>query len=275
MAVGLSGGPDSLALVAALVAEGVQVRALCVDHQLDANSAEVAYKAASIARGFGAEAEVLHVRVKSSKGMEADAREVRYRALTQAVGEGVLAVGHTRDDQAETLLLSALRGKAAGMPRWRDMGAVQLWRPLLHVGRVDTLGACEELGLEPWMDPLNHAEASRRVALREYILPQLSQLIGGDAVTALAGAAEELVRDEQALEWWAGDVEKLEHAPSAVRRRAIAKMLQQAGIELKKAHLDAGEALVCDWHGQGAVKLGKGLELVRKDGTLWVERAER
>lgn len=275
VAVGLSGGPDSLALVAALVAEGAQVRALCVDHQLNPDSTNIAGEAARKAQQLGATAEVLSVRLESRSGMEADARKARYQALIQATGTGVLAVGHTRDDQAETLLLGALRGKATGMPRWRELGKVRLWRPLLGVGRADTVGACEELGFDPWMDPLNHADTSRRVAVREQVMPQLSQLIGGDAVAALAGAAEELVRDEQALECWAGDVDKLEHVPSAVRRRAIARMLQQAGVEVKKVHLDAGEAIICNWRGQGAVNLGKGLELVRKDGTLWVERAER
>ncbi|GGG80059.1 tRNA lysidine(34) synthetase TilS [Corynebacterium pelargi] len=276
VAVGLSGGPDSLALLAALRAEGAAVTALCVDHQLNPDSAAVAERAAEQAALLGATPRILQVAVAKGKGMEAQARKARYEALEKASRDGgVLAVGHTRDDQAETLLLSALRGKAVGMPEWRNLGQVRLWRPLLAVSRADTVGACKELDISFWEDPLNNPHASRRVAIRQEIIPQLSRLIGGDAVAALAAAAAEQARDEQALGLWAEQVEELTSAPGAVRRRAIAAMLLQAGVEVKKAHLDAGEDLLCNWHGQGAVNVGNRLALVRKDGTLWLERAER
>ncbi|AZA08445.1 tRNA lysidine(34) synthetase TilS [Corynebacterium pseudopelargi] len=276
VAVGLSGGPDSLALVAALRAEGAEVTALCVDHQLHPDSTAVAKRAAEQAAALGATPRILQVEVAKGKGLEAQARKARYEALEKASRDsGVLAVGHSRDDQAETLLLSALRGKAVGMPEWRTLGQVRLWRPFLALSRADTVGACIELDLPFWNDPLNNASTSRRVAIREEVMPALSALIGGDAVAALAAAAAEQARDEQALTQWAQKVDELQTVPSAVRRRAIASMLLQAGVEVKKAHLDAAEDLLCNWHGQGAVNVGNRLALVRKDGTLWLERSER
>ena len=121
--VGLSGGPDSVALLAGTLAEGREVEAICIDHGLQDASAEVAATAAETARALGAAATVLRIDVSSTGSMEANARHARYTALTSAANGRPIWVGHTMDDQAETLLLSALRGHATGMlerSTWED-----------------------------------------------------------------------------------------------------------------------------------------------------------
>ena len=199
VAVGLSGGADSLALMAALVAEGHEVLALCVDHGLQDGSRAQAERAAEQARKLGARARVLSV-AAGAESMEAAARVARYRALAAACAdEGLeVAVAHTADDQAETLLLGALRGRVTGMGERSEVEGARVVRPLLGVRRADTEGACAELGLSAWQDPQNADTNFRRVALRREVIPQLSRIIGGDAVPALAQAAGDAALDDAA-----------------------------------------------------------------------------
>ena len=183
--IGLSGGADSLGLVAAALAEGRDVLALCVDHGLQSDSATVADRAVAMARSLGAEARSVKVQVKPGN-IEAQAREARYEALmTAAAAESrSVWVAHTMDDQAETYLLGSLRGRAVGMP---VSGTVI--RPFLSVRRADTVAACAELGLEVWHDPMNADPRFRRVRVRTEVLPLLADIHGGDPVPPLAAAA--------------------------------------------------------------------------------------
>lgn len=292
IAVGLSGGADSLALTAALVAEGFEVQALCVDHGLQPGSAEQAGKAAGQAESLGARAEVLKVEVADRGSLEAAARLARYQAFAGATRLPV-AVAHTADDQAETLLLGALRGKVAGMLPAAEIEGVRVVRPLLQVRRAQTLAACEELGLEVWHDPQNRDTSFRRVALRREIIPQLSQLIGGDAVPALAQAAGDAALDDAALSNAAIDSggfniaepgsEVLDAAELAalsepVRRRVLAAWLHEQGAEVTREVLRGVGKLCTNWHGQGGVavapslkeqkNMGQRLEVRRVGGKL-------
>ncbi|WP_269511965.1 tRNA lysidine(34) synthetase TilS [Corynebacterium faecium] len=264
--IGLSGGPDSLALAAAAAAEKKDVRCVVVDHGLQDGSAEVARRAAVVARGFGLAAEVVRVEVGEGN-LEAAARSARYEALL-AYGSDVW-VGHTVDDQAETLLLGALRGNPSGMaPR-----VGRIVRPFLGIRRADTVGACEELGLDPWHDPMNADPAFRRVAMRNQVLPQLSELLGGDAVPALAATADRIAAD-QALIASLTDLApttscaELKADAGPVRRRRLAAWLLGEGVPLQGDQLDAVEALVVDWHGQGPVAVAGGRAVVREGGQL-------
>ena len=264
--IGLSGGPDSLALAAAAAAEGKDVRCVVVDHGLQPGSAQVAGQAARAARGFGLRADVARVEVGAGN-LEAAAREARYAALL-SYGEDVW-VAHTADDQAETLVLGALRGNPSGMsPR---NGRVV--RPFLGVRRADTVGACEELGLEPWHDPMNADPAFRRVAVRRQVLPLLSELLGGDAVPALAATADRIAAD-QALIASLTDLTpttscaQLRADAGPVRRRRLAAWLLGEGVPVQGDQLAAVEALVVDWHGQGPVAVAGGRKVVRDGGTL-------
>ena len=264
--IGLSGGPDSLALAAAAAAENKDVRCVVVDHGLQEGSAEVAGRATQAVRAFGLAAEV--VRVKVAEGnLEAAARSARYEALL-AYGADVW-VGHTADDQAETLLLGALRGNPSGMaPR-----TGRVVRPFLGIRRADTVGACDELGLKPWHDPMNADPAFRRVAVRRQVLPLLSELLGGDAVPAIAATADRIAAD-QALIASLTDLSpttscaELAEDAGPIRRRRLAAWLLEEGVPVQGDQLEAVEALVVDWHGQGPVAVAGGRAVVREGGKL-------
>ena len=279
VAVGLSGGADSLALMAALVAEGHDVLALCVDHGLQDGSRAQAERAAEQARKLGARARVLNVEAGATgqKSMEAAARVARYRALAAACAdEGLeVAVAHTADDQAETLLLGALRGRVAGMSERSEVEGARVVRPLLNVRRANTEGACAELGLSAWQDPQNADTHFRRVALRREVIPQLSRIIGGDAVPALAQAAGDAALDDAALRTPpTTDCADLAAMAEPRRRRAIATWLVSEGVEVtRRAVGDVGK-LCTHWHGQGPVavrsarQVGQRLEVARIGGKL-------
>ncbi|MBK4144268.1 tRNA lysidine(34) synthetase [Corynebacterium macginleyi] len=316
VAVGLSGGADSLALCAAMIAEGHDVIALCVDHSLQDGSREQAEKAARQAESLGAQARVLAVQVPKDRGksMEAVARHERYVAMAMAVaaweqrenaasrraemcerdtelGEAAreksargkrgkggpleIALAHTADDQAETLLLGALRGRVAGMPERAVVEGARVVRPFLQVRRANTVGACAELGLEVWHDPHNADTDFRRVALRREIIPELSRVIGGDAVPALAQAAVDTARDEEYLATAAtADCAELAALPEPRRRRAIAAWLIEQGVKVTKEGIGGIGKLCTDWHGQGPVAVssarqaGQRLEVARIGGKL-------
>ena len=279
VAVGLSGGADSLALMAALVAEGHDVLALCVDHGLQDGSRAQAERAAEQARKLGARARVLDVEAGTTgqKSMEAAARVARYRALAATCAdEGLeVAVAHTADDQAETLLLGALRGRVAGMSERSEVEGARVVRPLLGVRRADTEGACAELGLSAWQDPQNADTNFRRVALRREVIPQLDHIIGGDAVPALAQAASDAALDDAALHTPpTTDCAALAAMAEPRRRRAIAAWLVGEGVEVTRKGVGDVGKLCTHWHGQGPVavrsarQVGQRLEVARIGGKL-------
>lgn len=291
--IGLSGGPDSLALVAAAAAEGKDVRAVVVDHGLQPGSADVAARAAAQSERFCVSADVVRVTVDTAPGesLEAAARTARYAALADAAAPHSalgapreIWVAHTLDDQAETLLLGALRGNPAGMAPVSSFEtgahAFRLARPFLGIRRADTVGACNELGLEPWHDPMNDDRAYRRVAVRHDIIPALSNLIGGDAVPALARTAERIAADQALLAARTDlsptdDCDALAADPAPVRQRRILAWLRKEGVRVAGEPLTASSAQLTDierlcrhWHGQGPVTIGVGFSVARAGGTL-------
>ncbi|WNV91755.1 tRNA lysidine(34) synthetase TilS [Umezawaea sp. Da 62-37] len=278
VAVAVSGGADSLALAAATAHVagrlGLAVRGLVVDHGLQAGSAEVAERAAGQCRELGLDAEVLPVVVQGPGGPEAAARRARYAALRPA--KGLVLLGHTMDDQAETVLLGLGRGSGprsiAGMrpldPPWG--------RPLLGTSRATTTAACAALGLDPWLDPHNTDPAFTRVRLRADVLPLLEDVLHGGVAAALARTAAQLREDNDALDGIAeafggdpADIAALEPLPAAVRRRVIRRWLLASGTpELSDSHVRAVDALVAGWKGQGGVWLSGGLVARRAHGRL-------
>ena len=280
--VAVSGGADSLALAAALAREGprrgLAVHGLVVDHGLQAGSRDVAERAAGQLRDLGVPAvRVLPVEVTGPGGTEAAARRARYAALRAALPESWILLGHTRDDQAETVLLGLGRGSGprsiAGM-RTHD----HPWgRPLLDVPRATTVAACAQLGLTPWADPHNTDPAFTRVRLRHEVLPLLDDVLAGGVAAALARTAAQLREDVDALDAlaaaldWDGDVAELSGHPAALRRRVLRKWLLASGVrELTDAHLRAVDDLIGRWRGQGGVWLPGGLEANRAHGRLHV-----
>lgn len=292
-----SGGADSLALAAAtsFVAPRIGWRAglLTVDHRLQVGSGKRAGELADWARQIGlTPVEVLPVEVSGRPGgPEAAARAARYEALASAAGRlGAAAVllGHTRDDQAETVLLALARGAGprglAGMPACRDADGVAWVRPLLGIAREQVREACAAQGLQPWEDPHNADPAYARARVRRDALPALISALGERVVDNLARTAGQVAADNAALDAWAAraldaaragdralDVTALRALPDAVRTRVLhawARELGTSGSALSQRHVRALDAMVTDWHGQGPAYLPGGRTVTRRSGRL-------
>lgn len=282
--VACSGGADSLALAWAAhhVAgrRGTPVRALVVDHGLQPASDAAASAAVGACASFGLDACVARVEVADDgAGPEASARAARYAALREAVADGADArvlLGHTLDDQAETVLLGLARGSGvrslAGMRAERGV----LLRPLLGVRRATTEAACAELGLSPWQDPMNADPRFARVRVRERVLPVLERELGPGIAQALARSAANAAQahdlvaalgDETPPEL-ADDCAHLAGLAPGVRRAVLAGWLASRGVpDLAVTHVDAVERLVTHWRGQLGVDVPGG-RVTRRDGRL-------
>ncbi|WP_092628270.1 tRNA lysidine(34) synthetase TilS [Actinopolyspora mzabensis] len=290
LVVACSGGPDSLALAAATTHfarhRDVPVHGVVVDHGLQPGSDRVASEAADQLTRLGcAEVDIARVEPDGVGGTEAAARRVRYEALRLRRPEGApVLLGHTLDDQAETVLLGLGRGSGArSLAGMRPLDGPWV-RPFLGVTRRTTERACEELGLRPWRDPHNTDPAFTRVRLRAEVLPLLEEVLQGGVAEALSRTAVQLREDADALDAvaagvrervadsWGLDARSLAEHPPALRRRVLRDWLSGQGVpELSDAHLRAADALVGDWRGQGGHALPGNFALVRRRGTLLVE----
>ncbi|MFF0368029.1 tRNA lysidine(34) synthetase TilS [Micromonospora sp. NPDC005087] len=295
--VACSGGADSLALAAAtaFVAPrlGRAAGLVTVDHGLQAGSAQRAEAVASWAREAGfTPATVVRVEVAGRPGgPEAAAREARYQALTEVAGQhGAVAVlaGHTRDDQAETVLLALARGAGprglAGMPVRRDLAGVPLLRPLLEISREQTRAACEVLGLSPWQDPHNIDPSYARSRVRADALPALVRALGPGVLDNLARTARLVAADNAALDELAEtalaaarcsdgglSVRALAGLVPAVRGRVLHTWARELGAlpgALSYRHVNALDALITKWHGQGPADLPGGIRVLRRADRL-------
>ena len=274
---GVSGGGDSMALAAACVAARLDVTTVTVDHGLQDGSATVAARTASLCTGLGAHARTVSVTVEGSG--EGPARSARYAALGEAAAGRPVLVAHTADDDAEGLLLSLARGSGTGsLAGLRSVthdhpvvaaGAALLGRPLLDATRENTQGSCAELGLTVWHDPHNVSPDITRSRVRHELLPLAREILGAHVDTSLARSARLLREDadeldrqaEQALAAVVGEgdpgspipVAPLEQLSAPLRRRVFRGWLAASAGPLTSTHLDALDALVTDWHGQGPV----------------------
>jgi len=302
--VACSGGADSLALAAgtAFCAPrlGLLAGAVVVDHGWREDSARVAERAAAECLGLGLDpVDVVAVDSGGDGGPEAAARRARYRALDEAVtrhrGTAVL-LGHTADDQAETVLLGLARGSGARSLAGMAAERGPLRRPLLGLSRTTTRAACRAAGMHPWDDPANDDPAYARARVRAAV-PLLERLLGPGLVDGLCRTAAMLREDADALDAAAADllaaatlpagdgagdagtdldVALLVAAPDAVRRRALLAALRAAGSpagSLGRRHVLAVDALVVAWRGQGVVHLPGRVEAGRHCGRLLVRRA--
>jgi len=288
--VAVSGGADSLALAAALVPEAknllVNLVGVTIDHQLQERSGEQAAKVLSQFSELGIEqVETVKVEVEILDGLEASARRARYGAL-ESVAEKynakLIFLGHTLNDQAESVLLGLARGSGArslsGMARCTG----KYCRPLLAITRAETLAACSENNLTPWIDPHNSDSQFARVRVRTDALPKLEESIGPGITQALARSADLLRDDADALDGWATqaaasldladlEISLLADLPKAVRTRLLRKAIYAAGApigSITAEHVASVEALVTSWHGQGACSLPGGVKVSRISGRL-------
>jgi tRNA(Ile)-lysidine synthase len=314
--VACSGGADSLALAtaAAFVAPRLDLRAggVTVDHGLQPGSGERAAEVAGLLAKFGLDpVRAVAVTVPSGRGAragpEAAARVARYGALDLAAeeyGAAAILLGHTLDDQAETVLLGLARGSGgrslAGMPARRG----RYRRPLLAVRRATTGAACAELGLEPWQDPHNRDLRFARARVRHQALPALETALGPGVAEALARTASQLRADAECLDDLAFtesgqlrgygseipgglggvgppgasrdparlDVGRLGALPAAIRTRVLRDAAIMAGCPpgaLTAGHIDRIDALITKWRGQRWVDLPGGVRARRRDGKVW------
>ena len=220
-------------------------------------------------------------------GPEAAARQARYLALDAEARahSATVLLGHTLDDQAETVLLGLARGSGGRSLAGMAPRAGHLLRPFLNLRRDTTEQACAEFGLDPWQDPHNTDRRFTRVRVRETVLPTLEAELGPGVAEALARTAE-LLRDDTALldrlaaeayrtaEGLGGtdtlDCTALESQPPALRRRILRLWLLAHGIgDLTLRHIGAVESLIIDWHGQKSIQL-PGATVTRNEGRLSV-----
>ncbi|MET4637713.1 tRNA lysidine(34) synthetase TilS [Mycetocola sp. 2940] len=290
--VALSGGPDSLALAAATAFEapplGFRAGAVIVDHGLQDGSGDAAAQAAAAAERLGLSPVVVRkVDVVLGNGPEAAARDARYRAIDDVVestdARWVL-LGHTLDDQAETVLLGLARGSGAGSLRGMAPVAGVYLRPLLNVHRKTAHAACVAENLEPWIDPHNSDPRFTRVRLRTSVLPVLEKELGPGISEALVRTAEQLREDSEALDRMveemieeicepaeagiAVDVRALAVNPTALRNRIIRLVASsEFGRSLDRNHTLEIARLVTDWHGQGPIDV-PGIRVRREGGLI-------
>lgn len=310
----VSGGGDSLALAAALAAEAaaheVTAGAIIVDHGLQPESTDVALLAAQQCADLGlAPVAVVPVEVVATgEGLEAAARDARYAALAEtaaAMAEQhpmhLVLLGHTRDDQAEQVLLGLARGSGArslaGMPVLTVRDGTPFARPLLHLSRQTTHDACAAWGLTPWTDPMNEDPSFLRVRARS-ALADLETDLGPGIVEALTRTADLLRDDADLLDELATeatpvtdadgaddgsggtsvDVSALADLPGALRSRVWRRLLLAAGApagSLAAGHVAACDRLVTDWHGQGPLHLPGDLRVTRAHGRVHITSAVR
>lgn len=213
-------------------------------------------------------------------GPEARARALRYALLEQAADRlgALVLLGHTRDDQAETVLLGLARGSGARALAGMPAGRGRFRRPLLTLDRSTTRAACAEAGLAPWDDPHNDDVGFARVRVRANALPALEAAVGPGVAAALARTADQCREDADALDSLTPDTEDvvvLAALPAALRARAVKRWAERAcGSAVTKAHVDALRVLVEDWRGQGPVALPGGVRAVRRDGRLLAEPSD-
>ena len=298
--VACSGGADSLALVRAATAERKRAGAIVIDHGLQEDSREVANTAAHRCREFGADpVEIITVTVAQgakSGGPEAAARTARRAALSEAAqrhGAAAILLGHTRDDQAETVLLRLARGSGA-----RSLSAMSvrdgLWRrPVLNLSRSVVRDSVADV--VTWADPHNEDDRFARTRVRHDALPALVAALGPDVIDGLARSAQLLRDDADALDLlthdaWRGYaivdpggtsiefmVADLLTVPRAVRSRLLRRAAIEVGSSpaaLTHAHVSCMLAFLEQWHGQGHADLPGRVRVDRRCGRLRVFIAE-
>ncbi|GGX98073.1 tRNA lysidine(34) synthetase TilS [Streptomyces minutiscleroticus] len=297
--VACSGGADSMALASALAFEapklGVRAGGVTVDHGLqpgsDLRAAEVVHRLTGLGLG---PVESVAVSVGREGGPEAAARDARYAALDAVAerhGAAAVLLGHTRDDQAETVLLGLARGSGirslSGMAEVSGSGG-RYRRPFLQLDRQTARKACMAQSLPVWDDPHNADPAYTRSRLRQEGLPALEKALGKGVVEALARTAQLSRDDADALDAWASragesvrddsgllECTKLFALPPAVRRRVLRRAAIEAGApagSLFARHIEEIDRLITGWRGQGGINLPGKVVAQRQGGKLVIRQ---
>ena len=283
--VAVSGGADSLALAYAVSMEvkklALQLSAVTIDHQLQDKSSDQAATVVEQMKILGIECTIEKITVEITDGLESSARRARYESFDR-LNAAKIFLGHTHNDQAETVLLGLSRG--SGTRSLSGMAEVngKYIRPFLTITREQTEQACAEIGLTPWNDPHNKDSQFARVRVRTQALPVLEETIGPGISDALVRSAQIFRDDADALDQWAEqeilgldlhdlDCTYLQGLPKAIRSRIIRRAIYAAGApsgSLTAEHVGAVEALICAWNGQGPAHLPGGVKVERFSGRL-------
>lgn len=288
--VAVSGGADSLALAYAILKEceplAITPVGVTINHQLQESATEQAARTEKQLREMGFhEVHIKKVVVDTKSGIEAGARDARYSALSESAQEAEATkvfLGHTRDDQAETVLLGLARGSGTrSLSGMASTNGIYV-RPLLHVTREETELACAELGISFWVDPHNSNKEFSRVKVRHEVLPVMERELGPGISAALARSAALLRDDADALDSIASsemahmdlsnlDCQHLEGLARAIRTRILRAAIYAQGApsgSISADHIASCEALVTSWRGQGAISLPGGVKVERISGRL-------
>jgi tRNA(Ile)-lysidine synthase len=287
--VAVSGGADSLALAKALYIEAQPLAlnpiAITIDHQLQENSHDQAEKVSAQLKEIGyGQVITKKVVVVLDSGLESGARDARYAAIAESVEETKAVkvfLGHTYNDQAETVLLGLARGSGARSLSGMASGNGIYLRPLLAISRDETEAACKEWSLDFWNDPHNLNTEFTRVKVRREVIPYLEEHLDPGISKALVRTAALLRDDADALDLWAEaeatdlDCDRLATLPKAIRTRIIRLAAFAAGAtpgKLTFEQVGAIDALICAWKGQGEVSLAGGVKVERISGRLSLSR---
>ncbi|MFM1986485.1 MAG: hypothetical protein RIS18_702 [Actinomycetota bacterium] len=292
--VGCSGGADSLALVwtTSVVAKRLELRVgvIIVDHQLFSESNTVANTAKEQCEELGIE-EVIIKKVnvqQTNEGLEAAARIARYEAfekvLTETNAKAIL-LAHTQDDQAETVLMRLTRGSGAKSLSGMAEISGKYLRPFLHLRKKIVHDSLNLINMKAWQDPANTDNQFLRVRVRHELMPKIIEVLGESAISSLDKTAQLLRIDNQALEELATqfyssqkdvqtnglDIKELEKLPEAIRTRVLRISAIASGVNpgpFSFEHIEAIDALVKNWHGQGNVDLPGFMQATRVGQSL-------
>jgi len=292
--VGCSGGADSLALVWTTSVVGkrleLKVGAIIVDHQLFPESNDVALNAKKQCEELGIQ-EVIIKKVNvehNHEGLEAAARIARYEAFENVLHETnaqAILLAHTQDDQAETVLMRLTRGSGAKSLSGMAQVSGKYLRPFLHLRKKLVHDSLDLIGLKAWQDPANTDNQFLRVKVRHELMPKIIEVLGESAISSLDKTSQLLRLDNQALEELAQqffesqkdvktnglEISELEKLPEAIRTRVLRIFAIASGVHpgpFSFEHIEAIDALVKNWHGQGNVDLPGFIQATRVDHSI-------
>ena len=284
--IGVSGGSDSVALAYAMQDEGYDFLAVVVDHQLQDDSAQFSASARAMLEDYGISCVVHKVNVHiTNTGVEDAARDARYNALF-SYGENVV-VGHTKNDQAETVLLGLKQGSGSSaitgmrIVSSHDKGTV--YRPMLeHITKTDTQKACDQYGVKYWNDPHNECDDYTRVRVRNTVLPVMSDQLGVDMVDKLSTTAFMVQKERDFVQRFVDeayhqcivdgvvDVDALSSHDPLIVSNVIARFIKSHAGCIKKSWVESACALVFDFTGGKVVQVRGGQLVFRNKTISWM-----